>query len=252
MRHQSKSGKAPKARFSDRDIEHAVDLAARAPTSTEVVVAASRSSAVRVRRRAQLGAVLPDPTVTAVQRVGGMRILGTDPNALVKLEMKLASLLSIRDNMERTNEFLQNHDRAGLLRYGYSAEGVEELFLTGHGQTPGFSTQELANMALNIERVRDRIELLGASLKTPAKVEAGAEFTYSEDPGEQRVSFSFPRKPALSVRQLLGQSGFRWSVTRSAWTRPLTANGLQAGAEVKDALAAFSSVLDPMAKITLH
>lgn len=251
MRHPSKAGKASKARFNERDIEHAVDLAALAPT-TEIVIAASRSSAVRVRRRAQLGPVLTDPTVAAVKRVGNMRILGTDPDALGKLEMKLASLLSIRENMERTNDFLQNHDRAGLLRYGYSAEGVEELFLTGPGQTPGFSAQELANMALSIERVRDRIELLGTSLKTPGKVEANTEFTYSEDPGEQRVSFSFPRKPALSVRQLLGQSGFRWSVTRGAWTRPLTANGLQAGAEVKDALAAFSTVLDSVAKITLH
>lgn len=254
MRHFHKSGKA---RFAQTDINTAIDAAAQSNAETTDAAPGSRSSAIQLRRppatgkpgRASYGR---DPAVEAVKRFGGIRILGTDPDALTKLNMKLASLLSLQENMTRTNEFLANKDRASLLKFGYSAEGVEELFLCGPGQQPGYSPQELANMAVNVARVRDRIAALEHNMERPAKVEQGRDYAYEEDPAQQRVLFSFPSKPALSVRQLLGQSGFRWSVSRTAWTRPMSDNSIEAAATVREALDEFKEILVPKNKITFH
>lgn len=256
MRNYQKSGKA---RFKDADISSVIEAAAQNNSTTSQAPAGSRSSAIQLRRpgvtkleRASGAHAQVDPAIEAVKRYSGIRILGTDPDALAKLNLKLASLLSLQENMARTNEFLANNDRVGLLQYGYSAEGVEELFLCGSGQQPGYSPQELANMALNVERVRDRIAELTRNMERPAKTEQGRDYAYQEDPEQQRVLFMFPSKPALSVRQLLGQSGFRWSVTRSAWTRPMSENSIEAAENVRQALNQFTEILAPKGKITLH
>lgn len=256
MRHFHKPGKAL---FAQADISQAIEAAAQTSSETSAVAPGSRSSAIQLRRPPSTGkpkravsAYGRDPAVEAVKRFSGIRILGTDPDALAKLNMKLASLLSLQDNMTRTNEFLANNDRAGLLKYGYSAEGIEELFLCGPGQQPGYSRQELANMAMNVERARDRIAELTQNMDRPPKIEQGRDYAYQEDPTQQRVLFTFPSKPALSVRQLLGQSGFRWSVSRTAWTRPMSENSIEAAATVRQALDQFTEILAPKGKITIH
>lgn len=256
MRNHQKSGKA---RFQDADVRSVIEAAAQSKSTTSQAPSGSRSSAIQSRRpgtsrieRASVARPQVDPAIAAVKRYSGIRILGTDPDALAKLNLKLASLLSLQENMARTNEFLANNDRAGLLRYGYSAEGVEELFLCGPGQQPGYSRQELANMALNVERVRDRIAELTRNMERPAKIEQGRDYAYQEDPDQQRVLFVFPSKPALSVRQLLGQSGFRWSVTRSAWMRPMSENSIEAAENVRQALNQFPEILVSKGKNTLH
>lgn len=249
-----------KARFGSDELNSAIEAVTHIAGEIKPASPGSRSSVIRVSRGGasvvrpvRSGVAVPvDPTVMAVKRTGSSRILGTDPHALDKLQMKLASLLALQENMERTNEFLANDDRAGLLRYGYSAEGIEELFLCGPGQLPGFSPQELANMALNVERTRDRIAVLTKSLARPSKVEHGRGYQYQEDADEQRVAFAFPQKPAQSVRQLLGQSGFRWSVTRAAWTRPMSDNSIAAASKVREALESIPDIFEKKTKVTLH
>lgn len=252
MRNSTKGGKA---RFHEADVRNAIQDAASIAGSLTSPAAGSRSSAVNVRRatgKDRNAKFDIDPAVTAVKRVATARILNTDRDAMHKLQQRLAAQLALMDNMERTNEFVANQDREGLLRYGYSAEGVEELFLFGPGQTPGFSVQELANAALDIERTRDRIATLETNLNRPTKIEQEHGYEYREDAGEQRVMFAFPRKPAITVRQLLGQSGFRWSVTRSAWQRPLSDNSIEAAERVRRTLADLPNIFEQKSKITLH
>jgi hypothetical protein len=252
--------KSKKARFNASEIQLAIENAASQAISTiEASPTGSRSGSINTRRgpvqgkhsRASAAATI-DPAVAAVKQFSGVRIFGTDPDALHKLNLKLASMLALQDNMQRTNAFIDNQDRAGLLRFGYSAEGIEELFLCGPGQTPGYSQQELANMAVNIERVRDRIAVLSGNLDRPEKLEQGRDFQYHEDPAQQRVVFAFPSKPILTVRQLLGQSGFRWTATRSAWIRPLSDSSIAAAETVRQALQAVPNILEKKMSITLH
>ena len=249
MRNFMKGGKA---RFHEADVRNAIEDAAGIAGSTTPAVPGSRSSAISVRRATGKARPDVDPAVSAVKRVATERILSTDRDALHKLQLRLAAQLALLDNMERTNEFVGNHDREGLLRYGYSAEGVEELFLCGLGQKPGFSAQELANAAVDIERTRDRIATLETNLQRPTKIEHEQGYEYREDAGEQRVMFAFPHKPALTVRQLLGQSGFRWSVTRSAWQRPMSENSIEAAERVRRTLADLPEIFEQKNKITLH
>lgn len=252
MRNFTKGGKA---RFHEADVRNAIEDAAGVADSLSPVAPGSRSSAINVRRppgKDRNARPDVDPAVIAVKRVATERILNTDRDALHKLQLRLAAQLALLDNMERTNEFVANCDREGLLRYGYSAEGVEELFLCGPGQTPGFSAQELANATLDIERTRDRIATLETNLQRPTKIEHEHGYEYREDAGEQRVMFAFPHKPALTVRQLLGQSGFRWSVTRSVWQRPLSENSIEAAERVRRTLADLPEIFEQKSKITLH
>jgi hypothetical protein len=240
-----RSPKFTKAHFNAADLAHAIDHAAHHQVQH---VAATTTP----KRKRIFVTALQDPAITAVKQTGSLRILSTDPDALKKLSMKLASMLSLQDNMLRTNEFLANHDRVGLLSYGYSAEGVEELFLVGPGQIPGFSAQELKNMATSIERVQDRIDVLTKSVQRQHRVEHETDYDYAEDPTAQRVMFTFPSKPSLTVRQLLGQSGFRWSPSRTAWTRPLSDGSIQAAAVIRDEFAKHESLLDQYTRPTFH
>lgn len=252
MRNFTKGGKA---RFHDTDVRNAIEDATGITGNMTPAAPGSRSSAISVRRAAgkdRSAGLAIDPAVIAVKRVATTRILSTDRDAMHKLQQRLAAQLALLDNMERTNEFIANQDRDGLLRYGYSAEGVEELFLCGPGQKPGFSAQELANASLDIERTRDRIAVLETNLQRPTKIEHEHGYEYREDAGEQRVMFAFPRKPALTVRQLLGQSGFRWSVTRSAWQRPMSENSIEAAGRVRRTLADLPEIFEQKHKITLH
>lgn len=247
-----------KARFDAKELSAAIESFG-ADVEAAQAGATIRAGTVRVRRGEAVlrpvrgtGLVEVDPIVVAVQKAGAARILRTDRDALRKLEMKLASLEALYDNAMRTNEFLANDDRAGLLAYGYSAEGVEELFLCGPGQRPGYSAQELANMALNVERTRDRIVELTKGLQRPSRVEQGRGYEYREDASEQRVVFKFPDKPILTVRQLLGRSGFRWFAPKGVWSRPLSDNSIQAAERVRQTLDVVPDIFEPKRKNTLH
>ncbi|WP_395398672.1 hypothetical protein ACHMW6_00050 (plasmid) [Pseudoduganella sp. UC29_106] len=238
--------KSRKAEFDKQALEAAIEAAA---AEREQATAPPAKAQGQGRGRYEV----PDPTIEAVKRSGSIRISGTDPQALDKLTARLASLVSLHDNMVRTNQFLANEDRAGLIRFGYSAEGVEELFLRGPGQQLGYSSQELRHMEQNIERIQARIaELeLNASRVTTTVVENG--YQYSEDAQAQRVMFKFPEKPILTVRQLLGQSGFRWSPNRDGqWVRPLNSNTIKAAKQIRKTLADLPELMEQKKQKYMH
>ena len=242
------------ALFSENEIHAAIEAAVTSSTPGSYPVVAGRERPGKkgnTGRRFNAAASQAAP-IDAGKRSGAIRISASDPDALEKLEGRLASMLAMQENMQRTNDFLQNKDRDGLIRYGYSAEGVEELFLCGPGQQLGFSVQEFNNMAMNISRVQDRIVELRRNLVRTTKVVQEQGFQYAEDVDQQRVMFMFPEKPITSVRQLLGKSGFRWSPNRSSWVRPLNANTLQAAETVRAQLRSMEQIYGDNPKITLH
>lgn len=242
------------ALFSENEIHAAIDAAAKSHTPGRHVMITGRE---RPGKSVNLGrkfnaAASQAASIEAVKRSSAIRISAADPDALEKLEGKLASMLALQENMQRTNDFLKNKDRDGLIRYGYSAEGVEELFLCGPGQQLGYSAQEFNNMAMNIGRVQDRIIELKRNLVRTTKVVQEQGYQYAEDVDQRRVTFMFPEKPITSVRQLLGKSGFRWSPNRGSWVRPLNTNTIQAANAVRAQLSSMPEIYGENSQITLH
>lgn len=246
-------GSKLQALFNESEIHAAIESAAKSGISPRRFMV----SGDRIGKGPMAGRK-PDPAasqaapIIAVKRSGSIRVSGSDPDALEKLEGKLASMLALQENMQRTNDFLKNKDREGLIRYGYSAEGVEELFLCGPGQQLGYSEQEFNNMASNIVRVQERILELKRNLVRKTKVVQEQGYQYAEDVEQQRVMFMFPEKPITSVRQLLGSSGFRWSPRRGSWVRPLNTNTIQAAEAVRTQLSAIPELFEQGGSITLH
>lgn len=142
--------------------------------------------------------------VQIIKRASSTRVSKHDPLLLEKLHLKLASLVALSENMVKTNQFLRNQDREGLLRHGYSVEGVEELFFCGQGKQVGFSEQELQNMAAEIRNVESRI----ASCATAGK--------HLESKDQKPLAFQFPDAPITSLRQLLGIRGAAWRLKSTA------------------------------------
>lgn len=151
--------------------------------------------------------------VDLIKQSSIIRVSKNDPMASKKLELKLASLLALEENMLRTNEFLKNQDRAGLLQYGYSAEGVEELFLCGARQQIGFSVQEIENMAGEIVDVRSRLAAQATKVTATA---SDVAFVASG-------AYRYPQTPLTSIRQLLGIRGAAWRLESTH--RPLLEGG---------------------------
>ncbi len=237
--------------FAENEIRAVIDAAAK---SSNLGMATNRKRFGKsiVAGRKFTVATSKTAPVDAVRQNSANRINGSDPDALEKLEGKLSSMLALQENMQRTNEFLKNKDRDGLIRYGYSAEGVEELFLCGPGQQLGYSTQEFNNMAMNICRVQERIIELKRNLVRTTKVVQEQGYEYAEDAEQRRVMFKFPEKPITSVRQLLGKSGFRWSPNRGGWVRPLNSNTIVAADAVRAQLSAMPNICVNNSLKTLH
>ena len=101
--------KSRKAEFDKRALEAAIEAAAAKREQSDTAPPAKAQGQGRGRYE------IPDPAIEAVKRGGSIRISGTDPQALDKLKARLASLVSLQDNMIRTNQFLANEDRAGLI-----------------------------------------------------------------------------------------------------------------------------------------
>ena len=170
------------------------------------------------------------PTVQ-ILLASDIRVSKHEPDALAKLQMKLDSLLALEENMRRTDEFLKNHDRAGLLLYGYSAEGVEELFLRGPGQQLGYSEQEFSIMAKEIDGVRNRMAQLSSTTECMGGTNAGQSKL-------NPVSFKYPQLPLVTVRQLLGKRGDAWHVSAMPIHSTNTPNGSYA--EQKNIVKSFT------------
>ncbi len=175
--------------------------------------------------------------------VGTGGISSDDPDAITKLEEKLAKLQRKQDLMKAHNLILRKWSKKGLK---HDSEGeafnqfVEELKAVNpsinekiarlmlepdcHGYI-GHAPYELTNNNAKIKSTEKRIMQLKAAqtLQTESFVVDGlCELIFNIE--ENRVQFIFDGKPSAEIRQLLKSSAFRWSPTQKAWQRQLTNN----------------------------
>ncbi len=171
-----------------------------------------------------------------IRTTGAGGIQAGDPEAVRKLEDKLARLEASHATMKAANVYYRKH---GTLEGcpGLTPEIAHQVnAFRSPGEAP-FSGYPLQLSLAEIKRTRQRLEQLRAAKAAPAvEREEAPGVTYREDPETMRVQLIFEGKPDADTRALLKMAGFRWAPSVGAWQRQLTDNGRAAARQVLAAL----------------
>jgi hypothetical protein len=141
-------------------------------------------------------------------------ISSDDPDALSKLQAKVAEEEALRERVLEANR---------RLRAGESPEDIDAFLGWPPGRLAivlslGNRSISTANIGANIRRLKERIALLEKRASAPPKEgETIGEVRIEEK--DNRVRIFFPGKPSEDLRRRLKQNGFRWSPSAFAWQR---------------------------------
>ena len=172
-----------------------------------------------------------------IRSVGTGGISSDDPQAVEKLEAKLAALEKHQEMMKAANAAIRMKDPAKgdakLAELGYTPEDIAKLREPDFCGRIGYPTYALQNNNANIRRIRGRIaELKKRTESTPE----GWEFDGGRvvvNTTENRLQVIFDGKPDADVRTELKGEGFRWAPSQGAWQRQLTDNAMRAARRLK-------------------
>jgi len=172
--------------------------------------------------------------------VGKAGISSDDPEAVVKLRLKLAGMEDRREGIKKANRLIRKKSATpetvaeGM---GWKLETAIRVMQPDYAGRIGFPSYELTNLGANIRRVKGRIEELLRAEETPARPDVECDgFTIHEDRDENRIRLLFDGKPPAEVRAVLKRNGFRWSPTNCAWQRHLNNAGRHAAEYVRTCL----------------
>lgn len=172
-----------------------------------------------------------------IRSVGTGGISSDDPQAVEKLEAKLATLEKHQEMMKAANAAIRMKDPAKgdakLAELSYTPEDIAKLRAPDFCGRIGYPAYELQNNNANIRRIRGRIaELKKRTESTPE----GWEFDGGRvvvNTAENRLQIIFDGKPNADVRTELKGEGFRWAPSQGAWQRQLTDNAMRAARRLK-------------------
>lgn len=172
-----------------------------------------------------------------IRSVGTGGISSDDPQAVEKLEAKLAALEKHQEMMKAANAAIRMKDPAKgdakLAELGYTPEDIAKLREPDFCGRIGYPAYALQNNNANIRRIRGRIaELKKRTESTPE----GWEFDGGRvvvNTTENRLQVIFDGKPDADVRTELKGEGFRWAPSQGAWQRQLTDNAMRAARRLK-------------------
>lgn len=172
-----------------------------------------------------------------IRSVGTGGISSDDPQAVEKLEAKLATLEKHQEMMKAANAAIRMKDPAKgdakLAELGYTPEDIAKLRAPDFCGRIDYPAYELQNNNANIRRIRGRIaELKKRTENTPE----GWEFDGGRvvvNTAENRLQIIFDGKPDADIRTELKGEGFRWAPSQGAWQRQLTDNAMRAARRLK-------------------
>ena len=171
-----------------------------------------------------------------IRSTGMGGISADDPNAVQKLEKKLAGLEKSQETMKAVNAHYRKHKTLDGCPH-LSPEGIEkmkaEMSSSWHYEDKPYPTWALSNNSAEIRRVKERIKSLSRQKEigyvgwefAGGKVEANTQ--------DNRLQIFFEGKPDAEVREELKGNGFRWSPKAGAWQRQLNDNAYFAANYVK-------------------
>ena len=172
-----------------------------------------------------------------IRSVGTGGISSDDPQAVEKLEAKLAALEKHQELMKAANVAIRMKDPtegdAKLAELGYTPEDIAKLREPDFCGRIGYPAYLLQNNNANIRRIRGRIEELK---KRTENTPEGWEFDGGRvvvNTTENRLQIIFDGKPDADIRTELQGEGFRWAPSQGTWQRQLTANAMRAARRLK-------------------
>lgn len=172
-----------------------------------------------------------------IRSVGTGGISSDDPQAVEKLEAKLAALEKHQELMKAANVAIRMKDPtegdAKLAELGYTPEDIAKLREPDFCGRIGYPAYLLQNNNANIRRIRGRIEELK---KRTENTPEGWEFDGGRvvvNTTENRLQIIFDGKPDTDIRTELKGEGFRWAPSQGTWQRQLTDNAMRAARRLK-------------------
>lgn len=169
-------------------------------------------------------------------------ISGDDPEAIQKLQARVEKLKKDHEIMKKANAVIRkgktDEERMnGLLDLGISEESAKDILKPDFLGRTGYPDYHLRNNLAKIKAAESRVRSLQAAQKRGNVSETHGNYSYKEDPDDNRIHFVFSGKPDPQIRDVLKSNGFKWSPTRGAWVRQLTPNARWAARRVKERLS---------------
>ena len=171
-----------------------------------------------------------------IRSTGMGGISADDPNAISKLESKLAELESLQETMKSVNAYYFKNKTLDGCPY-LSPEQIEKMKASmsrsRQGNPKPFENYELSNNNAEIHRLKDRITDLTHRKELGyvgwefdgGRVEANAT--------DNRLQIFFDEKPDKEIREELKENGFRYAPSAGAWQRQLNDNAIYAANRIK-------------------
>ena len=171
-----------------------------------------------------------------IRSTGMGGISADDPQAVQKLEKKLAGLEKAQETMKAVNAYYRKHKTLDGCPH-LSPERIEkmkaDMSSQWHIEDKPYPTWALSNNNAEIRRMKERIKSLSLQKEIGyvgwefegGKVEANTE--------ANRLQIFFDEKPDAATREKLKSNGFRWSPKAEAWQRQLTDNAYYSANYIK-------------------
>lgn len=168
-----------------------------------------------------------------VRSVGRGGISADEPQAVEKLEKKLAELEAEQESMKSINAYFRKHKTLEGCP-DLSAEQMQTLQASmardwRKVKVP-YPSYWLYNNNANIHRVRQRIDDLKSRSEYVGWTFPGGEAKINE--AENRLQLLFDEKPSEEQRRELKGGGFKWAPSQGAWQRQLTRNAIYAAGRI--------------------
>ena len=171
-----------------------------------------------------------------IRSTGMGGISADDPQAVEKLEKKLAGLERAQETMKAVNAYYRKHktlDGCPHLSPEQIEQAKAQMSNGWRVEDKPYPTWALSNNNAEIRRVKERIASLTQRGDTPfvgwefdgGKVEANRQ--------DNRLQIYFDDKPDPDTRAELKSGGFRWSPSAGAWQRQLNDNAIYAADGLK-------------------
>ena len=166
-----------------------------------------------------------------IRSTGMGGISADDPNAVSKLESKLAKLEALQETMKAVNAYYRKHktlDGCPHLTAAQLDRLKASMSSDWRSDPKPFESYQLSNNNAEIHRLKERIATLTRQKEIGyvgwefdgGKVEANA--------GDNRLQIFFDDKPDEATREELKSNGFRWAPSAGAWQRQLNDNAIRA------------------------
>ena len=171
-----------------------------------------------------------------IRSTGMVGISADDPDAVSKLESKLAKLETLQETMKAVNAYYRKNKTLDGCPH-LSTEQIEKLKASMSGSYRAnpkpFESYQLSNNNAEIHRLKDRITALTRRKELGY---VGWEFDggrVEANTADNRLQIFFDEKPDKEIREELKGNGFRYAPSAEAWQRQLNDNAIYAADRIQ-------------------